>query len=421
MSRLLETLVPARLGTSFRWLLASSWTTNIGDGVAMAAGPLLVASQTHDPRLVALAAVLQRAPWLLLGLHAGALADRLDRRRVVIVANLVRAAVLVVLCTGIATGNLSIGLVLGTMFALGVAEVFADATTATLTPMLVEKPYLGLANARLQAGFLTANQLVGPPVGAFLFAAGMAWPFVVQVVTVLLGVVLVSRIAIAAGGVRGRTDTHVRQDIAEGVRWLVAHSAMRTLALVIFTFNITWGAAWSVLVLWSLHRVGMGEVGFGLLTTAAAAGGMVGTASYGWLERRFSVSLLMRTCLLLEVVMHLGLALTTTGWVALVIMAGFGAYAFVWHSVSVTVRQRAVPTEFQGRVGSAYTVAVFGGMVLGQLLGGFIADVWGLAAPFWFAFVGSGLTLALVWRQLGHIAHADERAVQEPGMPRPGM
>lgn len=413
----METLVPARLGSGFRWLLASSWTTNIGDGVAMAAGPLLVASQTHDARLVALAAVLQRLPWLILGLHAGAFADRLDRRVVVMVADSVRTAVLVLLCASIVTGHVDIVVVLATMFALGMAEVFADTTSATLTPMLVAKADLGIANARLQAGFLTANQLVGPPVGAFLFAAGMAWPFVAQAVTGLLGVVLVSRIATTRGSVRDTTGTHVGQDIREGVRWVWEHAPIRTLALVIFTFNVTWGAAWSVLVLWSLNRVHMGEVGFGLLTTAAAAGGIVGTASYGWLERRFSLGTLMRVCLLLEVVMHLGLALTTAGWLALAIMVGFGAYAFVWHAVSVTVRQRSVPTHFQGRVGSVYTMAVFGGLVLGQLLGGFIADSWGLAAPFWFAFVGSGITLALIWRQLPAVAHGDElEAATDPAV-----
>ena len=95
MARLVETIAPARLGAGFRWLLASSWVTNLGDGIALAAGPLLIASQTHDPRGVALAALLNWAPQLLLGLYAGALADRLDRRLIVVTVNLVRAGVLV--------------------------------------------------------------------------------------------------------------------------------------------------------------------------------------------------------------------------------------------------------------------------------------------------------------------------------------
>ncbi|MFM2071470.1 MAG: hypothetical protein RLZZ623_1733, partial [Actinomycetota bacterium] len=69
----------------------SSWISNIGDGIALAAGPLLVASQTHDPLLVAAAAFLQRIPWLLFGLSAGVVADRLDRRLVVVVSDLLRA------------------------------------------------------------------------------------------------------------------------------------------------------------------------------------------------------------------------------------------------------------------------------------------------------------------------------------------
>lgn len=417
VTRLGEALVPARLGSGFRWLVASSWTTNIGDGVALAAGPLLVASQTSDPRLVALAAALQRVPWLVLGLFAGVLADRLDRRRMLVVANLGRTAVLAVLCVTIWTDHVDVTTVLVAMFALGIAEVFADTSSQTLTPMLVPARHLGPANARLQAGYLTANQLVGPPLGAFLFALGAAWPFATQGVTCVLGVLLVLRIHGTARDLRppvpGATErsrrplTGVGADLAVGVRWLWGHGAMRTLALVIFSFNVTWAAGWGVLVLWSLERVGMGEVGFGLLTTAAAVGGLAATVAYGSLERRFDLATLMKTCLLLEVLMHLGLALTTHAVVALVIMVGFGAYVFVWQTVSVTVRQRAVPLELQGRVGSVYTVGVFGGMVAGQLLGGVIASQWGLAAPFWFAFVGSALTLAVVWRQLDLVAHPE--------------
>lgn len=401
------------MGVGFRYLLGSCWVTNLGDGIALAAGPLLVASQTHDPLLVALAGLLQRLPWLLFGLYAGALADRVDRRVLLVTVELLRAAVVLVLVGAIAIDWVHIGVVLAAMFLLGIAEVFADTTSSTLLPMLVPKADLGIGNARLMAGFLTMNQSLGPPLGAALFALGMAWPFLAQVVVLLLATSLLARMRLPATEPRPRG--HVRQDIAEGVRWLLRHPPVRTLTLVIVTFNVTWGAAWSVLVLYSLHRLGMGEVGFGLLTTAAAAGGLVSTLGYGWLERHVRLATLMRACLLLEVVTHLALALASTGWVALIIMVIFGGYAFVWGALSSAVRQRAVPTEFQGRVSSVYLVGVFGGIVIGQGVGGVLADLWGLTAPFWFAFVGSGLTLALVWRQLGAIAHADEEAQTTAG------
>jgi len=411
VSRLVEAVVPARLGRDFRWLMASTWLSNLGDGIALAAGPLLVASQTQSPILVALAALLQRLPWLLFGLYAGAVADRLDRRVVVIVADLLRVAVLLVLTSAIVSDQVNIAWVLVAMFLLGVAEVFADTTASTLLPMLVEKQDLGVANARLMAGFLSVNQMAGPPLGAVLFAAGMAMPFVTQAVVMLLGALLVVRIAIPKGAVRDVAGTRVGRDIVDGIRWVWHHHAVRTLALVIITFNVTWGAAWSVLVLYATQRLGMGEIGFGLLTTASAIGGLLSTARYRWLEERIPLAALMRACLTLEVLTHLALAINTVPWVAIVIMAVFGAYAFVWGTLSSAVRQRAVPTELQGRVGSVYMVGVFAGIVLGQALGGVIADLWGLAAPFWFAFVGSGITLLLIWKQLGHIAHADE-AVQ---------
>ena len=406
MSLLVDRIAPPRMGRSFRWLLGSTWISNVGDGIALTAGPLLVAAQTRNPVLVGAASLLQRLPWLLFGLYAGAVADRVDRRVLVILADGARVAVVGVLCAVILLGRVDIAVVLAAMFLLGVAEVFADTTSGTLLPMLVAPADLGVGNARLLAGLLVGGQLVGPPVGAFLFAAGMAWPFLTQAACVGLGVVLISRVATPKGGVRGATDTHVRRDIVEGVRWLIGHSAVRTLALVIVAFNVTWGAAWSVLVLYALDRLHLGAVGFGLLTTAIAVGGLIGTAGYGWIERHVALATVMRVCLLLEVLMHASLALTTAGWLAMIIMVVFGAYAFVWGTVSQAVRQRAVPTELQGRVASVYLVALFAGLAIGQALGGPIAHQWGLAAPFWFAFAGSGITLVLVWRQLGHIAHA---------------
>ncbi len=408
MSRLLETVAPVRLGTGFRWLLASSWISNVGDGIALAAGPLLVASQTDQAFLVALAALLQWAPPLLFGLYAGALTDRLDRRLIVVTVDLLRCVVLVLLATAIATGAVSIALVLLAMFLLGTAEMFADNASSTLLPMLVHRDDLAVGNARLQTGFITVNQLAGPPIGAALFAVGMAWPFAVQAVLVLLGAVLISRLALPHHARDPETLSHIRHDIAEGFRWVWHHAAVRTLVLTIFTFNITFGAAWSVLVLYATQRLDLGAVGFGLVTTVSAVGGLLGTLSYGWITRRVSLGNIMRIGLVFETFTHLGLALTSSPWVAMPIFFVFGAHAFIWGTTSITVRQRAVPTELQGRVGSVNLVGVFGGLVVGAGIGGVLAQHWGVTAPFWFAFAGSAVFVVLIWSQLTHIAHADE-------------
>jgi MFS family permease len=407
VSRLIEAVLPARMGTPFRWLVGSSWVGNLGDGIGLAAGPLLIASQTSDPFLVAMAGLLQKLPWLLFGLYAGVLADRLDRRLLVIAVDLMRAAVLVVLTVALVTGRVGVGLVLVTMFLLGTAEVFVDTTSNTLLPMVVPRADLGIGNARLMTAGITMNQLVGPSLGAVLFAAGLVWPFVVQAVCLALGAVLIARMRLPER-VRPAGRSHLRRDIAEGFRWTWGNGPVRTLTVTVVAFNVTYGAAWSVLVLYATDVLGLGPVGFGLLTTVGAVGGLAGTACYDWLERHASLASIMRVGLLVETFTHLGLALTTTGWVAMVILFVFGAHAFIWGTTSRTVRMRAVPGELQGRVGSLYSMGVYGGIVAGQALGGVIARIWGITGPFWFAFVGSAVLVVLIWRELAHIAHTDE-------------
>src|SRR4051812_26389261 len=166
MAPLVETFAPTRLGARFRWLLASSWTTNLGDGITLAAGSLLVASLTDDAFLVSLAALLRWAPPLVFGLYAGVLSDRLERRLIVVVANLLRALVLAVLVVLLLTGTLTVSASLVGLGLIATSEVFVDNTSQTLLPMIVDRNDLALANARLQTGLLTMNQMAGPPIGA---------------------------------------------------------------------------------------------------------------------------------------------------------------------------------------------------------------------------------------------------------------
>jgi MFS family permease len=401
--RIVAALAPIRLGRDFRWLFAASWTTNIGDGIAVAAGPLLMTALTRDPALVALALLVQRLPYLLVGLYVGVLADRLDRRRVVMVVNTLRALVVAALAMVIITGRANVVVVLTTLFVLGVAEVFADITSSALLPMLVSRSDLGAANARIVSGFVTANQLVGPPVGALLFAVGMAVPFGAQALCMALGAVLISRIA-RTPAVQADRPSRLGRDLKEGFRWLWTHAPLRTLTITLFVFNITFAAAWSVLVLIAIERLRVGELGYGLMITIGAVGGLLGATAYGKLESRFSLADIMRAGLIVECLTHLTLATTTTPWMGMAILFFFGAHNSIWRTTTTTIRQRVVPAGFQGRVSSLNQLGSHGGLVAGAALGAVIAGRFGVTGPFWFAFGGSVITLALIWRELSHIA-----------------
>src|SRR6185295_15776644 len=340
-----------------------------------------------------------------------------------------RAGVLVVLASTIATGVVSIAAILVALLLIATAETFADLAATSLLPQYVGRDDLGLANARLQSAYLLTNQLIGPPIGAFLFVVGMAIPFALNAVAFAFASVIVARIALTgmpardapardepsrreATGDESSTDqsgsiASIWRDLADGYRWLRHHPPMRTLALTVIAFNVTFGAATSVLVLYAHDRLGMDSVGFGLLTTASAIGGIVGTGAYSALERRFGLANLMRAGLLIETATHLIFALTTSPTVALATMVVFGAHEVVWWTTSITIRQRAVPDELLGRVGGIYTVGLTGGIVVGTPIGGLLAKSFGITAPFWFGFVGSALLVIVLWRELRHIAHDD--------------
>jgi MFS family permease len=419
LSRIAELIAPARLGRSFRWLLASALFSNFGDGIALAAGPLLVASQTSDAFLVSMAYFAQVTPALLFSVWAGAAADRLDRRLIAITLNLVRAGVLVLLAATIVTGAVSIAVVLAALFLLSTCETFGDVAEGSLLPRLVPREHLTTANTRMSGAFLGVNQLIAPPIGALLFVVGHALPFAVNAACMTLGAVLISRLARDIGiHRRGEPENDgaenvapqagVLRDVAVGMRWLAAHPAMRTLFVTIVAFNVTYGAAWSVLVLYARNQLGLDAAGYGFLTAAAAVGGIVGTTNYGRLTKRFSLATLMRIGLLIETGTHISLALTTSPAVALVIMFMSGVHGFVWGTTATTIRQRSVPDALFGRVSGVYRVGIFGGLVLGAPIGGFLARTFGITAPFWFGFVGSAILVALLWRQFAHIAHDDE-------------
>jgi MFS family permease len=417
-----EAVLPSRLGRGFRLLFATSLLTNTGDGIALAAGPLLVASQTRDPLLVSFALLAQNLPVLLFGFIAGVAADRVDRVRLMAVVNLARALVLAVLAATIATGAVSIVVVLAALFLLGTAETFADIGGQSILPRLVRREDLGIANARLSGAVLLTNQLLAPPIGAFLFAVGMALPFVADAIGFAFGALLISRVVYsqAPDPAAAPERRHWRHEMADGIRWLWQHPPMRTLFITIVLFNVTFGAAWSVLVLYAQERLGMNEVGFGLITTAMAIGGLIGTASYGRLERRFSLADIMRVGLVIETLTHLVLAITTVPAVALLTFLVFGMHAFVWGTTATAIRQRAVPDALLGRVTGVYHVGVMLGLVIGTPIGGLLARHWGITAPFWFGFVGSALLVIVLWREFAHIVHASEHPAElGPASPVP--
>jgi MFS family permease len=353
--------------------------------------------------LVAGAAFVQSLPWLLFSLISGVLVDRLDRRRLIVVADIVRGAALGGLCVAIATGTVTIPLIYAVFFLLGTCETIADTAAVARLPAVVPPERLAAANTRLMATFTVGNQFAAKPLGAWLFASAAALPFGVDALTFVAASLLVAGmrsapVAPAATGTPARGT--LRGDIAEGVRWLWSQRLLRSLALSMGVANVAFCSAFAVFVLYARQRLGLSGVGYGFLLTTFAVGGLTGTAVAGRLQERFGATSVLRAGLVVEVITHLTLAITRQPWLAAASLVLFGVHTMVWGVIACTLRQRAVPDRLLGRVGGAQALLEAGGATLGLLLGGVFAQALGITAPFWIASGSMVLVAAMAWSPL---------------------
>jgi MFS family permease len=402
MRSLRSFVLPAELGQDFRKIWPASAISNLGDGAMLAAGPLLVASVTDDPLAVGTATFIQQLPWLLFTLITGALVDRLDRRNVIVAADIFRCVVTGALGFAVLAGLAPLWVIYLALFLLGCAETFVDNGSGALLVSAVPREHLGKANARLSLTGTIGNQLGGPPIGALLFAIGAGIPLLLNSLTFAIAAALVARVSI-----RPRLDESPRTPlwsaVREGVQWLWNHPGVRTLAWTILVMNITFCAAFATWVLYARERLGLSDAQYGWLISAGAVGAVCGMPVYRVLEPRVGSLTLLRAGLLLETAVHLVLAVTRNPWVAGVTMAVFGVHAVVWGIVSTTARQLATPDALMGRANSVYALASVGGAALGALLGGVLAQQFGLVAPFVVAFAGMVVTTAAAWRPLRYV------------------
>jgi MFS family permease len=250
--------------------------------------PLVALRYTDSPTLIAGLAFALTIPWLLFALPAGALADRLDRRRVMLGANVVRATLLGVLTLAAGTGIGSIWVLYAVALGLGTAETLYDTSAQSVLPLVVPGERLSRANARLFAAELTANEFVGPPVGGLLVAAGLVLAFGAPAA---LWAVALAVLLLVPGRFRAERDqrTTMRADVAEGLRFLWRHRLLRTLAAMVGVSNFATNATFAILVLYAVgpaSAMGLSEPAYGLLLTTPAAGSLLGFVVAERVERR---------------------------------------------------------------------------------------------------------------------------------------
>ncbi len=379
---------PALPGAYWRQWSASA-ISNLGDGINFAAMPLLALTLTRDERLLALTAFATFLPWVLIALPVGVVVDRLDRQSLMVAANLVRVGLFAVIAVGAVNGWLTIWLLFGLLVVVGMCEVVFDSTAQAFLPMLVASPQLARANGLLFAAEIVAGSILGLSIGALLFDAAVGLPFSVNAASFAIAATLI--VTIRTTQVPPVTlDTPLDTRLRAGMRWLLDHPLLRTLAAMFTVTNLGLMFGQGIFVKYAIDELGLDSLGFGLLLAITAMGG----ASGGLLGHRVIIAIGLRLSVVAPYLVfgaaQLVIGLAPPAW--MVGAAGFalGMAITIWNVVTITVRQQLIPPDRFGRVNSVYRWLGAAASAVGVAAGGFVAFATNLRMPF---IVGGAITL----------------------------
>jgi len=385
-----------RLGSRFHRLFAAMLVSAIGTGMHAAALPLLTLQSNSSPMALSLVVVAAELPWVLVSLHAGVVVDRLDRRRVMVWADLGRFAVLVALAVLLLTAQVDLVWLVLAAFLLGIGQVFFDLAAQSAIPDFVSRDprNLATANGRIVAADSNGEDFVGPPLGSALFGVWNFLPFAANAVSFAASGLLILSI---------RTDprtketseaprSSVRSEIVEGIRWLFGNRTLRALATVSCLGNVVATAQFAMLALLAKEVLELPDFGFGLLLTATAVGATVGGLAAPAASKRFGSGTVLLAAKAGVGAAVLVLGLVSNSWVAAAMMMVTGALMTAEKVVVSTLRQQIVPDELMGRVLSSSRLVVMVGGPVGAALGGVLASVFTVQVP----YVAGGVFLILV-------------------------
>jgi MFS family permease len=359
------------LGRDFRLLWLASSISASGSGISLVVVPVVVFRLTGSAPLTALLATMGGAPYLVLGVVAGAVADRRDRLRLMVFCEVVSSSAAASVPLAAAWGALTVAQVFVVSAILGVCFVLSDAAAFGVVPAVVGRAAIPRATSRM-ASSETVIAISAPAVGGVLIATvepvAAVW---IDVASYLLAAVILSRVSagrdvVAAPDGRPRLGT----DIREGLTFIRAHRLVWPLTLAGFGVNVTGGAVASLLVVFAVRHLGLASNDplLGALFSVGEVGCLVATVALPWLSRRFGAPRVSLAALAVNPPALLLLVLSPGVPTALGALAVWWA---VWNLANlngIVVRQQVTPAHLQSRVNASARSIAFGGQPVGALL-----------------------------------------------------
>lgn len=387
------------------WLLwGGSTISNLGDGIRFTALPLLTVSLTTDPLAVGAVSAASFLPWLSLSLLGGAIADRADRRRLILGGQIVRCAAVGVFAGLVLAGRFNLALIYLIAVVIGTGEVVVDSALQAAVPRVAGDD-LDKANSRFASAQFVAGEIVGGPLGAVLFTVSASLPFVVDAVTFGAGatlIALITRPLQETSNLDAETSS-VIDDIREGARFLLDQPVLRGITVAVALSNLAGSAVSALLVLLVTDILDSSEVAFGLVIAAGAIGGLVGSLTSPRVVRLFGRRNALVGPFVVLTAAYIGIGVAPNQAVV-----GIGLFAAMFSGAlfnvsGQSIRQRLTPNRLLGRLIATMRFVSMGAIPLGAIGGGLVARAIGVRETMLVgAAISAIATLALMAATAGH-------------------
>jgi MFS family permease len=383
----------AKLSKHFYRIWTASAVSALGDGVYLAALPLLALSITNNPVLFGALEACALLPWLCFGMVGGALVDRWDRRLTMAIADLCRFSLLALVTVLVAAGAANIYLLFAVAFLLGTGQVFFDTASVAFLPELLDRDLdtLQRANSQLQGAQQALGGFVGPPVGSLLFGLGRAVPIISDAVSFLFSSLTMWTLPKSAPKPAKPRESLLRE-AKEGAAYLFGNRLLVGLSLRPAVGNFAFMGASAVMALFVKETLHLRPTAFGFYLTANAIGALAGTMVGPRVAAKLGTGGTLTLTAFVETAALLGIGLSPNAWVAGLGEIVLGTAMGMTMGLGPAVRQAIVPDHLMGRVGATGRLIALCAGPLGALFGGWLGRTAGLRAPF---IVGAGF-LALV-------------------------
>jgi predicted MFS family arabinose efflux permease len=371
---------PLRKNRDFIILWTGQVVSTIGSEISALAFPLLVLALTRSPARAGIVGFANTLPHLFLYLPAGALVDRWDRKRIMLVADAARALAMSSLVVALAMHRLTFTQIVVVALLEGSFGVFFRVSESAALPQVVPKEQLPQAIAQNQARQQAAG-IVSQPLGGFLFAVGRSVPFLTDAVSYAVSFVSLLFVRPAFQEARERGETNMLADIGEGIRFLWQQTFLRTTFFLVAGTNFG-HAALSLVLIVRARNLGASSTLIGVMLALFSGGALIGAFIAPWVQRNVRPSVLMIGSLWLWAALTYALFFVKQ---PLVLGALCGLQAVVgppWNVVIGAYRYLLVPDRLLGRVGAAGSLVTWGSIPLGLLSAGYLIQSFGARATF---------------------------------------